>query len=194
MTLHQKHWVQLSLALVLYNLNDFTRGLSWRDLYVFWPTHKENLCGRVKSACRHFRNQPSYCSVKTLSPILVPEKIRPERLAFTQKGLTRDNACFQYLFVCAADRKTGTGLHCRCLALCVCRGWVAGGGSHGAPQNWVRGINFLAWSIQANGRLAWEVSLPKQPLHPQPSQPGLEVKRHAAFHTPGCRVMPLYCV
>lgn len=71
--------------------------------------------------------------------------------------------------VYVSAKKKGTGVHSCCLALCVCRGWVVGGGSHGAPQNWVRGINFLAWPIEANGRLAWEVSLPKQPLHPHPS-------------------------
>lgn len=70
--------------------------------------------------------------------------ISQEHLAFTQKGLTQDNASSHYLFVCGAAKKKGTGVHCHCLALCVCRGWVAGGGSHGAPQNWVRGINFLA--------------------------------------------------
>lgn len=49
------------------------------------------------------------------------------------------------------------------------QGLSVGGDSHGAPQNWVRRINFLACPMEANGRLAWEVSLPNQPFHPQPS-------------------------
>lgn len=71
---------------------------------------------------------------------------------------------------------------CYCsVALFVSRGWVVRRGSHCTPQNWVRRINFLAWRIGANGILAWEVSLPKKPLHLKRPQPGLEEKGECCF-------------